>query len=81
MAEARVRDQWARTSSVMALIANTHRDPRKGKPFKPSDFAPGSAGSGNDGENQAPPRVGVEVLRQVFLPRNHPRNPDKEPLR
>lgn len=40
MAEARGRDRWAHTSSVMALIANVNRDPKKGLAFRPSDFNP-----------------------------------------
>ena len=40
MAEARQRSDWARTSTLMALIANAHRDARKTRAFKPSDFDP-----------------------------------------
>lgn len=40
MAEARQKDNWHHTSSVMALIANVNRDPKKTRPFRPSDFDP-----------------------------------------
>ena len=40
MAEARERSEWARTSTLMALIANAHRDAKKIRPFKPTDFDP-----------------------------------------
>ena len=40
MAEARQRYAWTHTSSLLALIANTNRDPKKHRPFKPSDFDP-----------------------------------------
>jgi len=40
MAEARGRDDWAHTSAILALIANVNRDPKKTRPFKPSDFDP-----------------------------------------
>ncbi len=40
MAEARGRERWAHTSSVMALIANVNRDPKKGRAFRPADFDP-----------------------------------------
>ena len=43
MAEARSRDRWSRTSALMALIANCHRDPKKSRAFKPSDFDPYAA--------------------------------------
>jgi len=40
MAEARERSDWARTSALLALIANAHRDAKKTRAFKPSDFDP-----------------------------------------
>ena len=40
MADGRARFEWGIASSQMALTANLQRDPRKGQPFKPSDFNP-----------------------------------------
>ena len=40
MAEAKAKFEWGIASSVMALMANLNRDPKKGKPLKPSDFNP-----------------------------------------
>ena len=40
MTQARQRDAWNHTASVMALLANVNRDPKKGRPFKPADFHP-----------------------------------------
>ncbi|MBI1373659.1 MAG: hypothetical protein GC159_13095 [Phycisphaera sp.] len=40
MAEGLGRERWAHTSLICALIANTHRDPKKQKPVKPDDFNP-----------------------------------------
>ena len=40
MAEARGRDEWGRMSSLLALIANVNRDPRRTRAFKPADFNP-----------------------------------------
>ncbi len=40
MAEARGREAWNHTSAVMALLANIHRDPKKHRAFRPSDFNP-----------------------------------------
>lgn len=62
MAEARVQDAWQRTSSLMALIANTHRDPKRTRAFRPSDFDPLV-------KQSQPPIVGVEVLKDVFVGR------------
>ena len=65
MAETRVKHQWAHTSSLMALIANAHRDVKKGRPFKPADFDPTDR---LDVSCKAPPpKVGIEVLKQVFI--------------
>ena len=40
MAEARGRDAWAHTSTVLAMIANVNRDPKKTPAFQPADFDP-----------------------------------------
>lgn len=40
MAEAKGRDDWAHTSSLLAMLANVNRDPKKQRPLKPSDFNP-----------------------------------------
>ena len=40
MAESVARERWAHTSSVLAMLANTHRDPKKTKAFRPADFNP-----------------------------------------
>lgn len=40
MAEGRSKVQWNHTSSVMALLFNVNRDPKRGKPAKPRDFNP-----------------------------------------
>ena len=44
MAESRGRDSWAHTSSVLAMIANVNRDPKKGRVFRPDDFNPYAGG-------------------------------------
>ena len=43
MADGAQRDRWARASSMMALMANLNRDPKKGRPFRPEDFDPFAA--------------------------------------
>jgi len=43
MADARHEFEWAQTSSLMALIANCHRDPKKG-PLEPEDCLPKAGG-------------------------------------
>ncbi len=66
MAEARVREAWSRTSSIMALMANCHR-PRKSKLFRPSDFNP----MGLKHRSEKLPRVGVSALRDIFVTPHH----------
>ena len=40
MAEGRQRAEWARMSSLMALAANCHREAKRSRAFRPSDFDP-----------------------------------------
>ena len=40
MAEGHGRDAWDRLSVLLALTANCHRDPKKHRAFRPSDFDP-----------------------------------------
>ena len=40
MVEGHGREQWAHTSVICTLLANTHRDPKKQRAFKPDDFNP-----------------------------------------
>jgi hypothetical protein len=65
MAEARVKDEWRRTSTVLALIANCNRDPRKTKAFRPVDFDPIR-------EPQKAIRADITVLKDVFIDRQMP---------
>ena len=71
MAEDRQRADWARTSALMALIANTQRDPKKHRAFKPADFDPYST------PTKSAAKVGIGVLKTVFIDR---RLPDLEQL-
>lgn len=65
MAESRTRDAWSRTSALMALLANCHRDPKRTRAFRPRDFdlfaTPGK-----------PIKVDVGVLKEVFIDRKVP---------
>ena len=43
MAEGRQKAEWGQTASIMALLANCHRDPKKRpRPFAPDEFMPRS---------------------------------------
>jgi len=63
MAEARGRQAWAHTSAILTLIANVNRDPKKTRPFKPSDFDPYSA---RDKRGEAIELKDMALLRDAF---------------
>ncbi len=64
MADARQLDEWNHTAAVLAMLANTHRDPKKTRPFKPADFHPGTRP-----RQQPIEKVDVRVLKTVFVDR------------
>ena len=64
MAEGRQRAEWARMSSLMALAANCHREAKRSRAFRPSDFDPFTRSAAAnavmiDGGN-------VELMEKVF---------------
>lgn len=67
MAEGRGRSDWAMLSSLMALTANCHRDPkRRAQPFRAGDFSPyGEAAAKREPDIKAP----ISVLK-MFLPKD-----------
>lgn len=67
MADAASRDRWNHTASLLALITNCHRDPKKARAARPKDFHPHS--KVNRTRHEHKPVVGVEVLKQVFVDR------------
>jgi len=66
MAEGKQRDEWARTSSLMALIANANRDAKKHRAFRPTDFDPFSQ------TNKPKQQVDVSILKEIFIDGNKP---------
>ena len=62
MADGAVKAEWARTSSVMALIANCHRDPEK-EPIDADYFNPTKQRE----PEPPPPKVDIGVLKSVFM--------------
>ena len=66
MAEGKQRNDWARTSSLMALIANANRDTKKHRAFRPTDFDPFS-------QTKMPKqKVDVSILKDIFIDGNKP---------
>ena len=64
MGEARSQVLWSHTSSVLAMLANIHRDAKRSKIYHPSDFNPHA-------KKLIQPRtmVGIEALKHVFIDR------------
>ncbi len=66
MAEGRGRDEWGRMSSLLALIANVNRDPKRTRAFKPADFNPYEARSP---AGVPLTKENFRLLKQVFVDR------------
>ena len=64
MGEARSQILWSHTSSVLAMLANIHRDTKRSRTFKPTDFNPHAKTI-----RHRPEAAGIEVLKQVFVNR------------
>jgi len=62
------RDQWNHTASVMALIANVNRDPKRSKLLKPADFHPHVTAKT---QRDTPPKADITLLKTVFVDRLH----------
>ena len=65
MADAASRDRWNHTASLLALITNCHRDPKKARAARPRDFHPHAKGHRSGHERKR--RVGVDVLEQLCV--------------
>jgi hypothetical protein len=66
MAEGHHRDAWQHTSSLMALMANVNRDPKKARAFKPSDFNPYVVKTSRP-DVVVVTKENVSLLKQAFL--------------
>ncbi len=66
MAEGHGRDEWGRLSVLLALTANCHRDPKKHRAFRPSDFDPFGK---EPGEAIEVNHENIATLKQAFLHR------------
>ena len=64
MAEARRKDAWDRTSTVLALVANVNRDPKKTRAFRPKDFNPYER---RRGSGMPITKANISVLKKVFV--------------
>jgi hypothetical protein len=60
MLEGRQRHDWSIAASLMSVVANLHRDPKRSRSLKPSDFDPFTV-------KKPVPKVPVTVLKDVFI--------------
>ena len=58
MTEARGRFEWGQTASLLAMIVNILRDPKKTKAVKPADFNPYNV--------KPKAKVPVSILRDIW---------------
>ncbi len=65
MLDGRQRHDWSIAATVMSVMANIHRDPKRSRPMKPSDFDPFA-------KQSRPVKVDVSVLKDVFIDRRVP---------
>ena len=67
MTEAKRREAWQHTSSVLATLANIHRDPKKrSRPYAATDFQPVDA----RGHSSKPVNADIQILKRVFVDRH-----------
>ena len=69
MTEAKANLEWEQTSSLMALICNIVRDPKKSKPIDSDTFNPYAKNK----EKAKPPKVPISILKDVFVTNNKER--------
>lgn len=63
MLDGRQRHDWSIAASLMAVIANANRDPKRGRPLRPSDFDPFA----KPARTPTAAKVSVSVLKDVFI--------------
>jgi hypothetical protein len=66
MAEGRQQERWQHTASLLALIANCHRDPKRRRPYTPEDFLPKT-------RERTQPLPDLSLLKAVFVDRTTPK--------
>jgi hypothetical protein len=67
MAEGRGRDEWGRMSSLLALVANVNRDPKRTSALRPADFNPYEARRTGSGVPLT--KDNFRILKRAFVDR------------
>jgi hypothetical protein len=63
MADARQREAWNHTASLLALLANCHRDPKRARSYTLADFHPCLDAR----PPRPPPPADLSILKAVFV--------------
>ena len=66
MAQARQQDHWNHTASLMALLANINRDPKRGRALTPADFHP-LQNVRRQTQTEKPLKGQIGMLKAVFV--------------
>jgi hypothetical protein len=67
MAQSRQTENWNHTAALLAMLANVHRDPKKGRALKPSDFHP--VPKPKTKAEQPPIKGDIRMLKTLFVDR------------
>jgi hypothetical protein len=63
MSESRSRDNWNHTSSLLAMLFNVNRDPRKQQAVSPELFNPFE----RKGERRKDTKLAFKCMEQIFI--------------
>jgi len=66
MSEGAGRERWQHTSSILCMMANNARDPKKTKAFKPEQFDPYAIAERKERRRVADPES-LELLRDTLI--------------
>jgi hypothetical protein len=67
MTQARQSENWNHTAALLAMLANVHRDPKKGRALKPADFHP--LPKPQPKAEQPPIKGDIRMLKTLFVDR------------
>jgi hypothetical protein len=69
MAQARQVENWNHTAALLAMLANVHRDPKKGRALKPADFHPLPKSKSHADASVPPLKGDIRMLKTLFVDR------------
>jgi len=67
MAEGRNRAAWSRTATILAMLANCNRDPKKTGPCSPDDYNPYGRGDRGGADIIEIGGHNVDIMRRAFM--------------